>query len=92
MRIKTIIIILVTLLLTVILMENTDTVDFRFLGARFPMSKLTMMAIIGLISFVLGYLVGRPSRVKRLGNDFTNNDIDKTNSDTLSDEDRDYIS
>jgi len=92
MRIKTIIIILVTVLLTVVLMENTDTVDFRFLGARFPMSKLTMMASVGLVAFILGYLVGRPSRVKRLGADFTKNDIDKINSDTLSDEDRDYIS
>jgi len=92
MRIKTIIIILVTVLLTVVLMQNTDPVHFSFLWATFRMSKLVMMAVIALTGFVLGYLVGRPSRVKRLGADFTNNDVDKINSDTLSDEDRDYIS
>jgi uncharacterized integral membrane protein len=91
MRIKTIIIILVTILLTVVLMQNTDPVHFEFLWATFRMSKLVMMAVIALAGFILGYLVGRPSRVKRLGVDFTNNDIDKTTPDTLSEEDRDYI-
>jgi uncharacterized integral membrane protein len=91
MRIKTIIIILVTVLLTVVLMQNTDTVNFSLLWATFRMSKLVMMAIVAIIGFILGYLIGRPSRVKRLGTDFTNKDIDRTNSDTLSDEDRDYI-
>jgi len=91
MRIKTIIIILVTVLLTVVLMQNTDTVNFSLLWASFRMSKLVMMAVVAIIGFILGYLVGRPNRVKRLGTDFTNKDIDRTNSYTLSDEDRDYI-
>jgi len=92
MRIKTIIIILVTILLTVVLMQNTNPVYFSFLWATFRMSKLVMMAGVGIIGFILGYLIGRPSRVKRLGVDFTNNDIDKTKPNTLSDEDKDYIS
>ncbi len=91
MRIKTIIIVLVTILLTVVLMQNTDPVFLKFLWATFRISELWIMAIIALIGFILGYLAGRPSRVKRLGVDFTNNDIDKTKSDTLSEEDRDYI-
>jgi uncharacterized integral membrane protein len=92
MRIKTIIIVLVTILLTVVLMQNTDPVFLKFLWATFRISELWIMAIIALIGFILGYLTGRPSRVKRLGVDFANNDIDKTKPNTLSDEDKDYIS
>ncbi len=92
MRIKTIIIILITILLTVVLMQNTNPVFFSFLWATFRMSKLVMMAGVGIIGFILGYLMGRPTKVKRLGADFTNSDIDKINPNTLSDEDKDYIS
>ena len=92
MRIKTIIVILVTAILTIVLVQNNEPVYFSFLWGTFRISKLIMMAAVAVIAFILGVLVGRPSRVKKLGTDFTNNDIDKTNSNTLSDEDRDYIS
>ena len=91
MRIKTIVIILITVMLTIVLMQNTESVTFSFLWATFRISKLIMMTAFSVIAFILGLLVGRPSRVKRLGIDFTNNDIDKTNPNTLSNEDRDYI-
>jgi uncharacterized integral membrane protein len=85
------IIILVAVLLTVMLMQNTGTVSFKFLWATFWISKLLMLIIIGGIFFVLGILVGRPKRVKRLGGDPSENDWDKNNKNTLSDEDREYI-
>jgi uncharacterized integral membrane protein len=87
MRIKTIVIIIITILLTIVLMQNTGRVNFDFLWATFWMSKLVMLFFVAAISFVLGVLVGRPKRVKRLGGDYT----DKGNSNTLSDEDKEYI-
>ena len=91
MRIKTIIIILITILLTVVLMQNKGTVRFTFLFMDFYVSKLVMLAIVSGIAFVLGYLVGRPKRIKRLGGEFSDTDLEKGESNTLSDEDREYI-
>jgi uncharacterized integral membrane protein len=91
MRIKTIIIILITVLLTVMLMQNTGSVPFKFLWATFWMSKLVVLAFVGLVAFILGLLVGRPKRVKKLGGDLTDIDLEKGKTDTLSDEDKEYI-
>ena len=91
MRIKTIVIILITILLTVVLMQNTGAVYFNFLWAVFRMSKLVVLLFIAIISFVLGVLVGRPKRVKKLGGDYTDNNSDKPTPGTLSDDDKDYI-
>lgn len=92
MRIKTIIIVVITILLTVVLMQNTGAVYFQFLWATFRMSKLMMLFLVAAISFVLGVLVGRPKRVKRLGGEFDDTNSGKRDSNTLSDEDKDYIS
>jgi len=91
MRIKTIVIIVITILLTIVLMQNTGRVNFDFLWATFWMSKLVMLFFVAAISFVLGVLVGRPKRVKRLGGDYTDPNFDKGKSGTLSDDDKEYI-
>lgn len=91
MRIKTIVIVVIAILLTIVLMQNTGRVDFNFLWATFWISKLTMLFFVALIAFVLGFLVGRPKRIKKLGGDFTGDNNDKPNSGTLSDEDKNYI-
>jgi uncharacterized integral membrane protein len=91
MRVKTIIIILITVILTVVLMQNTDNVDFKFLWATFRASKLIVLAFTALIAFILGVLVGRPKRVKRLGGDIGEDSADKGKTNTLSNEDKDYI-
>jgi uncharacterized integral membrane protein len=91
MRIKTIIIVLITVILTAALMQNTDNVDFKFLWANFRASKLIVLALVALIAFILGVLVGRPKRVKRLGGDSDNDAAGKGKTNTLSDEDKDYI-
>ena len=85
-------IILVTVLITIVLVQNSDAVFFKFLWAKFEISKLIMMAIVGGVCFVLGVLVGRPSRVKKLGADYIEGEHERNNPGTLSDEDRDYIS
>jgi len=91
MRIKTIIIILITVLLTVILFENSETIPFKFLWATFYWSKLIVLLFVGAIFFVLGILVGRPAKVKKLGGDYTDNNLDQGSSNTLSEDDKDYI-
>ncbi len=92
MRIKTIVIIAITILLTVVLMQNTEKDYLYFLWATFRMSKLLILAIVAVIAFVLGYLVGKPKRVKILGSDLGHPESDKETTNTLSNEDKDYIS
>jgi uncharacterized integral membrane protein len=91
MRTKTIVVIGITVILTIVLMQNTDQVDFAFLWANFRISKLVMMISVSVISFILGVLVGRPKSIKRFDDENLDNRFGKGSSDTLSEEDRDYI-
>jgi len=50
-----------------------------------------MLAFVAVIAFILGVLVGRPKRVKRLGGDPTDIGLEKGKTNTLSDEDKEYI-
>ena len=91
MRIKTIVVILITVMLTIVLMQNTEPVTFSFLWATVRISKLVMMTAVGAIAFILGVLVGRPSRVKKLGGTYIEGEHQRDDPNTLSDEDKDYI-
>ena len=92
MRIKTMVVIIITVLLTVVIMQNTKEVPFSFLFATFYVSKLVMLLGVAVVSFIIGVLVGRPGKPKYLpGKDEEFDDI-KKQPDTLSKEDRDYIS
>lgn len=92
MRIKTMVIILITVLLTVVLMQNTEEVKFTFLFSTFYLPKLVMLTAVSVVAFILGILVGRPKKVRSISGDFADDDYSKDKTDTLSDEDRDYIS
>lgn len=85
-------IILVTVLITIVLVQNTDPANFYFLWATFRLPKLVMMTAVSVVAFILGLLVGRPTKVKRLGADFIEDEHERNAPGTLSDEDRDYIS
>lgn len=101
MRIKTIFLIVATILLTVVIMQNNSPVLFKVLFFTTYTSKLMMMVWVALAAFIIGYLVGRP-KVKKFGNDYghgyderdqsTHEGLPKQSPNTLSDEDRDYIS
>lgn len=86
------IIILITVLLTVVLMQNTGRVNFEILWATVPMSKLVMLAFVAVAGFILGLLVGRPRRARRLGGDSADINLEKGKAGTLSDDDKEYIS
>jgi uncharacterized integral membrane protein len=92
MRIKTMVIIIITVLLTVVIMQNTEDVNFNFLFSTFRISKLIMLTAVAVVAFVIGILVGRPGKPKYLKVNDEENEYEKKQSNTLSDEDRDYIS
>jgi uncharacterized integral membrane protein len=91
MRIKTMFIILITVLLTVVIMQNTDRVRFSFLFSDFMVSKLIVLLAVAIIGFIVGVLVGRPRRTKYIPNPDVEVDGVKKHPNTLSDEDREYI-
>ena len=90
MSLKTIIIIAITVLLTTVLMQNTDQVKFTILFTDVYLSKLVVLAAVGLIAFALGVIVGRPKKAKYDIGAY-HDELHKNDPDTLSDEDRDYI-
>ena len=91
MRIKTMVIISITVLLTVVIMQNADNVPFTFLFAKFYASKLVVMVIVAIIGFIIGVLIARPGKPKYIPGQVEDPGNPKKASDTLSDEDREYI-
>ncbi len=90
---KTIFIIVITILVTVILMNNTDEIDFWIFGvARIP--KLAILGAMFVTGFVLGFLAGRPRKNNITVHEHPSAPADfepEDNRSKLSDEDRDYI-
>jgi len=83
MRPKIILSIVITVLVTIILMNNTDTVTFWIFGdVQIP--KLTILGVLFALGFLVGYLA-RGKR-KRLEQEFT---IEKAN--TISQQNDPYL-
>ncbi|WP_069659830.1 hypothetical protein [Arcticibacter eurypsychrophilus] len=98
MRVKTIFIILITALVTIILMNNTEEIDMWIFGAK-RISKLYLFAGIFLAGFSVGALAMRPRKKviepdeeKEYPVDDENQPLTNVYHGKLSDEDRDYIS
>lgn len=93
---KTILIVIFTILITVFLMMNTDAVEFNFIVAKGQISKLAVVGVCTFIGFILGYWAGRPRTVVSTYDDKFEHEENKGSSsehkDGLSDEDREYIS
>lgn len=90
---KTIFIIIITVLLTIFLMVNTEPVDFDFLVTTVAVSKLIVIGICVLIGFILGFIVGRPRKtVSSYDTEIENKQVLEAKKNQLSDEDREYIS
>nr|MBC7611975.1 hypothetical protein [Pseudopedobacter sp.] len=104
MSFKTIIIIILSVLITIIFMQNTDEVFFTILWKQFSVSKLLMMAIVTVFGFIIGVIVARPKKkketitaskevpfeVNQSNNDETDY-ISMKKPNALTDEDKDYI-
>lgn len=93
MSFKTIFIIIISVVITVILMNNTEEIDFWIFGdARIP--KLAILGSMFALGLIVGFLAGRPGNKTELladKNIAAEEHFNKTLSDNLSDEDRDYI-
>ena len=89
---KTIFIIILTALLTIFLMVNTEPVDFDFLVTTVAVSKLLVIGICIIIGFIIGFIVGRPRKTLSSYDDEIEKNHTNSNKKELSDEDRDYIS
>ncbi len=94
MSLKTILIIIITVLTTVILMNNTEEIDFWLFGDT-QIPKLTILGGVFIAGTVVGFLAGRPGK-KNAINTPEAPTPEKLPSETvirhqLSDEDRDYI-
>jgi uncharacterized integral membrane protein len=91
MRAKTIFVVFLTVLITVILMQNSDEVKFKFFFWELYLPKLVIMTGVIFIGIILGFMMGHSSKAKQTNTGYTSQN-DQTPYDTLSAEDRDYIS
>jgi putative membrane protein len=91
MQTKTIFIIIFTALFTIFLMMNTDAVEFNLIFVKADISKLVVVGVFTLLGFILGYWFAKPKTVISSYDD-QQSALPADNKNTLSDEDRDYIS
>ncbi|CAN5263694.1 hypothetical protein BH09BAC6_BH09BAC6_32810 [soil metagenome] len=85
------VVLFIVVLLTIVLMQNTEPVKFTVLFADFYISKLVMMTFVSIVGFILGVLVARPKKVRFVsGTDPANKDMKET-PDTRSISNEDYI-
>jgi len=99
MSFKTTFAIIITIGLTIVIIQNTEDVTFTLLFVSVKLPKLVMLTAVSVSAFILGILVSGPSRKKVQDHyddydeeEDDDNDRLKRRTDTLSDEDRDYIS
>nr|WP_067061472.1 hypothetical protein [Mucilaginibacter sp. L294] len=92
MSIKNIIALVIVVLLTIVIMQNTDEVKFTILFSTVYMSKVAVLTAVSVAAFILGVLVGRPKNKKYNISEHYDELHQGEDKNTLSDEDRDYIS
>lgn len=88
---KTIFIIIASVLVTIVLMNNTEEIDFWLFGAT-KIPKLVILGTMLGLGFIIGFMAGRP---KKKASAYKEPEFEVTAPDesrsALSDEDRDYI-
>ncbi len=90
MSVKTIFIIAISVLLTIVLMNNTEEMDFWLFGnARVP--KLAILGSMFCLGLIIGFLASRPKSTSILPHEPTAPPADNLIENNLSDEDREYI-
>lgn len=99
MSFKTTVAIIITIGLTILIMQNQEDAEFTILFTTVRLPKLVMLTAVSVSAFLLGILVSRSGKPKKLqrydeynDDEEEDNDRPKRRPDTLSDEDRDYIS
>jgi hypothetical protein len=97
MSFRTILSIAILAFLTITIIQNTTETEFVILGISVIVPKTTMLTTVSVSAFLLGVLVSW--RKNKKGNNLERHEgyneqvnPSKRTDDTLSDEDRDYIS
>jgi uncharacterized integral membrane protein len=91
MRLKTITALIITVLLTVVIMQNTEPEWFTVVFVRIQIPKLVMLTAFSVSGFILGVLVAWPKKRKPIDTHYPDGDRGNFKTRTLSDEDKDYI-
>lgn len=94
MSAKTIFLIILAVLVTIILMKNTDEVNFWLFGDT-SVPKLAVMGVMFIAGGIAGYMIGRPRKKLLLDEDTIERHPESSIQEDrkyLSDEDREYIS
>jgi uncharacterized integral membrane protein len=99
MSFKTTVAIIITIGLTVLIMQNSDEAVFTIFFTDVKLPKLVILTAVSVSAFLLGVIVSRPGRPKQQApyEDYDDEENGENNRpgrrpDTLSDEDREYIS
>jgi uncharacterized integral membrane protein len=88
MRPRTIVMIILVVLLTIMILQLVYTANFTIIFSDIPKTDIIIAALV--VAFILGYMVGYPGRQKKFKH--IHHDADEyDNADTLSEEDRRYI-
>lgn len=91
MSIKTILVVIITILVTIVLMKNTDEVNFWIFGdTKIP--KLAILGVMFALGFIVGVMVARPSKKKFAEETEPQKNYQDEKTDYLSDDDKEYIS
>lgn len=102
MSAKTIFIIILTVLVTIVLMKNTDEVIFWIFGDRY-VPKLAILGSMFAFGLIIGFLLGRPRKKVEMKEPLVKGNFQNTNTSkqteeftdpyrpNLSDDDRKYI-
>lgn len=101
MSFKAILVLLISISITVVFMQNTDEVSFKLLWKQVMVSKLLIMSIAGLLGFILGIIMigsnkKQVSEQKNIPLEITETEEDEEfihnkKQSHLSQEDQDYL-
>lgn len=95
MSFRTTVALIITIGLTILIIQNTDEAVFTILFVPVKLAKVAVLTSVSVGGFLVGVLVSRPSGRKREIEHSAvqyDDDTNRRKPDTLSDEDREYIS
>jgi hypothetical protein len=93
MKLKTVILILVSAALGLFAIQNQTNVRLQFLWYSFPITQFVLVLSIFLIGLIVGLLIAPKSKTNSTGSPIENSDAAQMDGDqNLSQEDRDFLS
>lgn len=92
MRARFVVLILIVVLLTVFIMQNSEQASFHVFFENMMLSTRAVLAAVAVLSFILGLSIGKRPKARPAATDEEyNSDETRHSANDLSDEDKDYI-